>query len=69
MEVLILNASPRRNGVTSTLLNEIENHIASKHVVEAVSIHALQMKPRKDETSEIQYNGLSQSVHGGLASC
>jgi len=45
MRVLILNASPRRKGVTSALLTEIESSIASKHSVEAARICELKMKP------------------------
>jgi multimeric flavodoxin WrbA len=45
MKILILNASPRRKGVTSALLAEIENNIASKHAVETVIIYKLNMKP------------------------
>ncbi len=45
MKVLILNASPRRKGTTSTLLNEIENNVASHHAVETVDIHKLNMRP------------------------
>ena len=45
MEILILHASPRKKGVTSTLLTEIESNIASKHSVEVVRIYELKMKP------------------------
>jgi len=45
MKILILSASPRKKGVTSTFLNEIENNIASEHVVEVVRIYGLNMKP------------------------
>lgn len=45
MKVLILNVSPRKNGVTSALLKEIECNIASEHSVETVIIYKLNMKP------------------------
>jgi NAD(P)H-dependent FMN reductase len=45
MKVLIVNASPRRNGVTSALLAEIETNISSTHSVETVQVVRLNMKP------------------------
>jgi len=45
MKVLILNGSPRRKGVTSTLLAELAAAIDGKHEVEIVQVHALNMKP------------------------
>lgn len=45
MHVLILHASPRRKGVTSTLLSEIEAAIGSAHEVETVRVHDLNIKP------------------------
>jgi FMN-dependent NADH-azoreductase len=45
MKILIIHASPRKKGVTSTLLTEVENNIASEHIVEVVRIHGLNMKP------------------------
>lgn len=45
MKVLILNASPRKKGVTTTILTEIEDNIASKHTVESVMIYRSNMKP------------------------
>lgn len=45
MNVLMLNASPRKKGVISTLLNEIEKNITSEHSVETVEIYKLSMKP------------------------
>jgi multimeric flavodoxin WrbA len=45
MHVLILHASPRRKGVTSTLLSEIEAAIGSAHEVETVRLHDLSIKP------------------------
>lgn len=45
MKVLILHASPRKKGVTSTLLTEIESTVASEHAVEVVRIHDLNMTP------------------------
>ena len=45
MNVLIIHASPRRKGVTSTLLSEIEASINSTYKVETVRIYDLKMKP------------------------
>jgi multimeric flavodoxin WrbA len=45
MNVLIVNASPRRNGITTTLLAEVETTIKSTHDVEVIRIHDLNMKP------------------------
>ncbi len=45
MNVLIIHASPRRKGVTSTLLSEIEASINSAHKIETVRIYDLEMKP------------------------
>ena len=45
MKVLIINASPRRKGVTATLLAEIEAALGSAHEVETVRIHDLNIKP------------------------
>ncbi|MHC4444731.1 MAG: flavodoxin family protein [Planctomycetota bacterium] len=45
MKVLILNASPRKKGVTSILLAEIGNNISSTHSVETVAIDRMNMKP------------------------
>jgi len=45
MNVLIIHASPRRKGVTSTLLSEVEALINSAHKIEAVRIHDLKIKP------------------------
>ena len=45
MNVLIIHASPRRKGVTSTLLSEIEASIRSAHKIETVHIYDLEMKP------------------------
>ncbi len=45
MNVLIIHASPRRKGVTSRLLSEIEAAIARAHKIEAVRIHDLDIKP------------------------
>jgi multimeric flavodoxin WrbA len=45
MNVLIIHASPRRKGVTSTLLSEIETAIAPVHERETIRIHDLNMKP------------------------
>ena len=45
MNVLIIHASPRRKGVTSTLLSEVEASIDSAHKIEIVRIYDLEMKP------------------------
>ena len=45
MKILILNGSPRRRGVTSTLLAELAAGIDGKHDVEIVRVHDLNMKP------------------------
>ena len=45
MKVLIIHASPRRKGVTSTLLSEVEASINSAHKIETVRIYNLKMKP------------------------
>lgn len=45
MNILIINASPRRNGTTSTLLAEAKRGIKSIHNVEDVSIQKLKIEP------------------------
>ncbi len=45
MKVLIINASPRKKGITSTLLAEIEKNIDSDHFVETFIINRMNMKP------------------------
>ena len=45
MRVLIVNASPRRKGVTSTLLGEAKKAIKKGHTVESVRIQELNIKP------------------------
>jgi len=46
MNVLIINASPRKKGITSTLLHEIKTSISPKHCIsEIVRIQALNIKP------------------------
>lgn len=45
VNVLIINASPRRTGTTSALLAELRGAISPKHHVEVVRIHDLTMKP------------------------
>jgi len=45
MNVLIIHASPRGKGVTSTMLAEIEAFINSAHKIETVRIYDLEMKP------------------------
>jgi multimeric flavodoxin WrbA len=45
MNVLIIHASPRRKGVTSTLLSEIEAALSPAHQVQSVRIQDLNIKP------------------------
>ncbi len=45
MNILIINASPRRNGVTSGLLGEMSSNMDKGHVVETVRIDDLAMRP------------------------
>lgn len=46
MNVLIINASPRKKGITSTLLQEIKTFINPEHnVSEIVRVQALKIKP------------------------
>ena len=45
MNVLIVNASPRKNGITTSLLAEAERTINSTRDVDVVRIHDLTMKP------------------------
>ena len=44
MNILILNGSPRRKGVTSTLLAELAEGINGSHHVEIIRVHDLRMK-------------------------
>jgi len=45
MNVLIIHASPRRKGVTSTLLSEMQAAIDPAHKIETVRVHDLNIKP------------------------
>ncbi len=45
MNVLIINASPRKKGITTTVLSELEGAIDSAHEIETIRIHDLNMKP------------------------
>lgn len=45
MKVLIINASPRKNGITATLLAEAEKTINLRHDTDVVRIHDLSIKP------------------------
>jgi NAD(P)H-dependent FMN reductase len=45
MKILILNASPRRKGVSSTLLSELATEIIDEHDVKIVRIQDLNMRP------------------------
>jgi len=45
MNVLIINASPRKKGITSTLLAEVKTTINSTHNAEVVRIQELNIQP------------------------
>jgi multimeric flavodoxin WrbA len=45
VKVLIINASPRRHGVTSALLAELQKLIGDTHEVQVVRVHDLVMRP------------------------
>jgi len=45
MNILIINASPRKKGITSTLLDELTVEINSKHTTELIQIQQLNIKP------------------------
>jgi multimeric flavodoxin WrbA len=45
MNILIINASPRRKGVTSTLLDEVRTVINPAHRVDTVRIQDLEIRP------------------------
>ena len=45
MNVLIINASPRKKGITSTLLTEVKTTINATHHAEVVRIQGLNIKP------------------------
>lgn len=45
MNILTIHASPRKKGITSSLLSEIEIAVAHTHKIETVRIHNLKMKP------------------------
>lgn len=45
MNVLVIHASPRRKGITSTLLSEVEAAARPLHEVETVRIQDLSIKP------------------------
>jgi multimeric flavodoxin WrbA len=45
MNVLIINASPRKNGITTSLLAEAGKTIDSTHDADVVRIHDMTMKP------------------------
>ena len=45
MNILIIHASPRRKGVTSTLLAELQAALDPVHQVESVRLHDLSIKP------------------------
>jgi multimeric flavodoxin WrbA len=45
MHVLIINASPRRKGVTTVLLSEVEAAVGSAHEIETVRIQDLDIRP------------------------
>lgn len=45
MNILTINASPRKKGVTSTLLKEFEEGVKSNHNIKSVEIQRLNIKP------------------------
>ena len=45
MNILILNGSPRRNGVLAQLLGEIAKNIPSQNSVEIINVYDLAVKP------------------------
>lgn len=45
MKVLIINASPRKKGITSTLIEELKSSITPTHNVEVIRIQDLTIKP------------------------
>jgi multimeric flavodoxin WrbA len=45
MKVLVIHASPRKEGVTTTLLSEAQAAMDSVHEIETVNIHDLSIKP------------------------
>lgn len=45
MNVLILNASPRKKGITSTLLTKVKSTLNSTHNTEIIRIQELNIKP------------------------
>jgi len=45
MKVLVIHASPRRKGITSTLLSEIEAAASPVHEVQTVRIQDMKIKP------------------------
>jgi len=45
MNILFIHASPRKKGVTSSLLSEIEAAVAYTHKIEIIRVHNLNMKP------------------------
>ncbi len=45
MNVLIINASPRKKGVTSTLLDEVKKVMNPAYQVDTVRIHDLEIRP------------------------
>jgi len=45
MNVLIINASPRKKGIISTLIDELKSSIKSIHNVEVIRVQDLNIKP------------------------
>jgi multimeric flavodoxin WrbA len=45
MNILIINASPRKKGIISTLIDELKSSIKSTHNVEVVRVQDLNIKP------------------------
>ncbi|WP_157833882.1 flavodoxin family protein [Candidatus Methanoperedens nitratireducens] len=45
MKVLFINGSPRKSGVTATILSAICDNISSDHTIEWFDVYDLKIKP------------------------
>ncbi len=45
MNIITIHSSPRKNGITSTILSEIEKNIGSEHCIETFNVNNLNFKP------------------------
>lgn len=45
MKILILNASPRKNGLIAQLLNEIQENLPKEDVIENIYVNGLSIRP------------------------